>query len=73
MVNDFSSGDETISSPGVTGPRSWQEGQLFARAVSMSPGQSTTSQWRVGVPAVPGRIDLRDHRFRPRGFLTVHS
>ena len=73
MLKDFSSGDETISSPGATGPQSWQEGQLFARAVSMSPGQSTTSQWRGGFPAVPGGIDLRDHRFRTRGFLIVHS
>ena len=26
MVNDVSSGDEGISCPGATGPRSWEEG-----------------------------------------------
>ena len=26
MLKDVSSGDETISSPGATGPRSWQAG-----------------------------------------------
>ena len=72
MLKSFSS-DETISSPGATGPPSWQEGQPFARAVSMSPGQSTTSQWRGGFPAVPAGSDLRDHRLRFRGFLIVLS
>ena len=73
LLKDFSSGDETISSPGATGPRSWQEGQLSLRAVSMSPGQSATRQWRGGFHAVPGGIDLRDHRLRPRGFLIVYT
>ena len=68
MLKDFSSGDESILSPGATGPRSWQEGQLSSRAVSMSPGQSATSQWRKGFHAVPGGIDLRDHRFGQRAF-----
>ena len=63
MLKDFSSGDEIISSPGATGPQSWQEGQLSLRAVSMSPGQSATRRWRGGFHAVPGGIDLRDHRF----------
>ena len=68
MLKDFSSGDEIISSPGATGPRRWQEGKLSLRAVSMSPGQSATSQWRGGFHAVPGGIDLRDHRFCRRAF-----
>ena len=72
-VEGFSSGDETISSPSATGPRSWQEGQLSSRDVSMSPGQSTTSQWRGGFPAVPAGSDLRDHRLRFRWFLIVYS
>ena len=38
MLKDFLSGDEKILSPGATGPRSWQEGQLSSRAVSISPG-----------------------------------
>ena len=65
MLKDFSSGDESILSPGATGSRIWQEGQLSSRAVSMSPGQSTTSQWRGGFHAVPGGIDLWNHRFCP--------
>ena len=73
MLKDFSSGDETILSPGATGPRRWHEGQLFTRAVSMSPDQSATSQLREGFLAVPGGIDMRDHNFRPQGFLIVHT
>ena len=73
MLKDFLSGDEKILSPGATGPRSWQEGQLSSRDVSMSPGQSTTSQWRGRFHAVPGGIDLRDHRFHIRGFRIVHT
>ena len=55
-----------ISSPGVAGLRRLPEGQLSARAGSMSPSQSTIIQWGWGFRILRGGIDPGDVRFRPR-------
>ena len=55
-----------ISSPSVAGLRRLPEGQLSARAGSMSPSQSTIIQWGWGFSILRGGIDPGDVRFRPR-------
>ena len=65
-MENFSSGDKTLSSPGAAGPRRLQEGQLWLSAGSISPSQSATSQWGWGFPTLRGGIDPGDPHFRPR-------
>ena len=68
---NFLSGDETLSSPGVAGPRCCPERQLSPRAGSMSSSQSATSQWGLGFHTVRIGIDAGDLRFRPRVVVVV--
>ena len=69
----FWSGDETLSSPGMTGPRRCPETQLSPRAGSVSPSQSATSQLGWGFHTLWGGFVPGDLRFRPRvvGFLEL--
>ena len=55
-----------LSSPGAAGPRRWPDGQLSPRAGSMSPSQSTITQWGRGFHTLRGGIDPGDLRLRPR-------
>ena len=70
---DFSSGDETLSSPGAEGSRCWPEGPLSTHAGSMSLSQSATSQWGSSFHTVRGGIDPGDLRFRPRAVGVVRT
>ena len=60
------SGDETLSSPGVTGPRRCPERKRSPRAGSMSLSQIATSQLGWGFHTLRGGIDPGDLRFLPR-------
>ena len=59
-----------FSSAGEAGSQRWPEGQLPPCAGSMSPSQSTTSQWGWGFHNTQGGIDAGALRFHPR-FVTV--
>ena len=69
----FESGHETLSSPGVAGPRRCPKMKLSPRVGSMSPSQSATSQLDWGFHILRGGIDPGDLRFRPRvvGVLNI--
>ena len=62
----FYSGDETLSSPGVAGPRRCPERKLSTRVGSMSLSQSATSQLGWGFHTLRGGIDPGDLRSHPR-------
>ena len=63
---NFPSADETLSSPGVAGPRRFPEGQLSPRSGSMSPRQSGITQCGWSLHTLLGSIDPVDLPFRPR-------
>ena len=67
----FESGHETLSSPGVAGPRRCPKMKLSPRVGSMSPSQSATSQLDWGFHTLRDGIDPGDLRFRPRVFGVV--
>ena len=71
MWKDFQYEDETLSYPGVAGPRRCPERQLSPRAGSRSPSQSATGQVGWGFHTLRGGIDPGDLRFRPRGIGVV--
>ena len=66
MWKDFQYEDETLSYPGVAGPRRCPERQLSPRAGAMSLSQSATSQLGWGFHTLRGGINPGDLRFRPR-------
>ena len=68
---DFSSGNQTLFSPGAAGSQRWPQGQLSICAGSMNPSQSATSLWGWGFHTVRGGIDPGDLRFRRRAVGVV--
>ena len=62
----FYSGDQTLYTPGVAGPRRCPQRQLSPRAGSMSISQLATSQLGWGFHTLQGGIDPRNLRLLPR-------